>query len=80
MCGCVTLAAARDSSIKRARVGVVEQVPSDDLQCHEARETQIQGAVDDAHAALAELRLDPVAGELLPDLRQHQRAAVAHAR
>ena len=48
---------------------VVGQLRREQLQRHVAVEREIVGAVDDAHPAAAEQRLQPVAGELRADAR-----------
>ena len=48
------------------------QLRGQQLQRHPALQAQVLGQVDDAHAAAAEQRLDPVAGQHRADPRIHR--------
>ena len=61
--------APRDTKRSRA-AGVLERLGGDQLQRDGAVEVELARAVDDAHAAAADQRLDPVSGELAADLRR----------
>ena len=50
-----------------AEAHVLGEVRREQLQRDVAVEREIVGAIDDAHPAAAEQRLDPVAGELASD-------------
>ena len=50
---------------------VLGQLRREQLQRDVAVEREIVGAVDDAHPAAADQRLDPIAGELGTDARVH---------
>ena len=54
---------ARLAAEALAKLGVAGEVGGDDLQRDRALEVELQRAVDDAHAAAADDRLDPAAGE-----------------
>jgi len=53
----------------RLAIGVLGELRRQDLQRHGSAESGVAGPVDDPHAALAELLLDLVVLEGLPDHR-----------
>ena len=62
-----------------AEVGVLGQLRRDQLQRDGAVEVELEGPVDDAHAAAAGDRQDPVAGELVSLVQGGHRAFVQEA-
>ena len=58
-----------------AEAHVLGQLRREDLQRDVAVEREVVGAVDDAHPAAAEQRLQPVAGQLRAETRIHAHRA-----
>src|SRR5207248_9049873 len=62
-----------------AEANILRELWREELQRHVAVEGEVAGAIDDAHPAAAEQRLDPIAGEFRARKLSAERAASRHA-